>query len=95
MTLVIQLPDSKEAALKAKAEALGVSAEQYAEQVLDRDLGGSEQPVSAMFQEIWNGMPDEVRAKLPRDGATQIDHYVYGIRTGWRYTGNGPIKATA
>lgn len=80
MTLVIQLPDSKEAALKAKAEALGVSAEEYAQRVLDRDLAETgQQPVSEMFREIWAGMPDEVRAKLPRDGATQIDHYVYGV----------------
>ncbi len=31
MTLILELPDNKEAALKAKAEAQGVSAEQYAE----------------------------------------------------------------
>lgn len=80
MTLVIELPDNHEAVLKAKAEALGVSAEQYARQVLDRDLvEGTQQSVSAMFREIWSGMPDEVRAKLPRDGAEQIDHYVYGV----------------
>jgi hypothetical protein len=80
MTLTIELSDSSRAALKARAEALGVSAEQYVQQVLDRDLGDTgQQPVSAMFQEIWSGMPDEVRAKLPRDGATQIDHYVYGV----------------
>jgi hypothetical protein len=80
MTLVIQLPDNKEAALKAKAEALGVSAEQYAQQVLDRDLGDAgQQPVSATFREIFSGMPDDVRAKLPRDGASQVDHYVYGV----------------
>jgi len=24
-------------------------------------------------------MPDEVRSKLPRDGASEIDHYVYGL----------------
>ena len=80
MTLVIELHENREAALKAKAQALGVSAEQYAQQVLDRDLGeGSQQSVSTMFQEIWSVMPDDVRAKLPRDGAEQIDHYVYGV----------------
>jgi len=80
MTLVIELQETQEAALKAKAQALGVSAEQYAQQVMDRALGeGSPQPLSAMFREIWSGMPDDVRAKLPRDGATQIDHYVYGV----------------
>jgi len=80
MTLVIELQENQEAALKAKAQALGVSAEQYAQQVMDRALGeGSPQPLSEMFREIWSGMPDDVRAKLPRDGAVQIDHYVYGV----------------
>jgi predicted ribonuclease YlaK len=77
MTLVIELPDNKEAALRAKAEALGVSAEQYAQQLLDRDLG--EPSVAALFGEIWSGMPEEVRSKLPADGAEQIDHCVYGV----------------
>ncbi len=80
MTLVIELPESKEAALKAKAQALGVSAEQYAQQVLARDLGeAGQQPISAMFREIWSDMPDDVRARRSRDAADQIDHYVYGV----------------
>lgn len=43
MTLILELPESKEAALKAKAQAQGVSAEQYVRRMLDRDL---EQQVS-------------------------------------------------
>jgi hypothetical protein len=31
------------------------------------------------MREIQGGMPDDVRAKLPGDGASQIDHYVYGL----------------
>jgi len=38
MTVVLDLPDHKEAVLKAKAQAQGVSAEEYAEKVLCRDL---------------------------------------------------------
>jgi hypothetical protein len=38
MTLILELPDNKEAALKAKARQQGVSAESYAVQVLNRDL---------------------------------------------------------
>jgi hypothetical protein len=80
MTLILELPDSKEAALQAKARAQGLSPEQYAAQLLERDLNeGGAQTVSAMFREIWRGMPDEVRAKLPADGLSQIDHYVYGV----------------
>lgn len=38
MNLTIKLPDEDVPALKAKATALGISAEQYALQVLERDL---------------------------------------------------------
>jgi plasmid stability protein len=38
MTLTIELPEEQTAALAAKARALGISAEQYARQVLEHDL---------------------------------------------------------
>jgi plasmid stability protein len=38
MTLIINLPDEDVAALQAKATARGISAEQYALQVLEQDL---------------------------------------------------------
>jgi plasmid stability protein len=38
MTLTIDLPDAEVTALAAKARARGVSAEQYARQVLEQDL---------------------------------------------------------
>jgi plasmid stability protein len=38
MTLKINLPDDKTAALTAKARAKGLSAEEYARQVLEQDL---------------------------------------------------------
>ncbi len=38
MTLTIHLPGEQEAALKAKAQAEGISAEQYARQVWSRPL---------------------------------------------------------
>jgi plasmid stability protein len=38
MTLKIDLPDERQAALKAKAQAQGLSAEQFARQVLEHDL---------------------------------------------------------
>ena len=38
MTLMIDLPDAEVTALAAKARARGVSAEQYARQVLENDL---------------------------------------------------------
>ena len=81
MTLNIDLPDEEVQALAAKARAQGVSAEQYVRLVLEDDLkvGRVRPPVSQSIREIWSDMPDDVRAKLPRDGASQVDHYVYGL----------------
>jgi Arc/MetJ-type ribon-helix-helix transcriptional regulator len=36
-------------------------------------------PLSARIREIWADMPDDVRAMLPADGASQHDHYIYGV----------------
>jgi plasmid stability protein len=38
MTLTIELPDEKTAALAAKARARGLSAEEYVRQILEQDL---------------------------------------------------------
>ena len=79
MTLTIELPDEDVTALEAKANAHGVSAEHYAQQVLRRDLEEqTRKPISDRIRELWVDMPAEVRAKLPTDGASQIDHYVHG-----------------
>ena len=42
MNLTIQLPDEEVPALNARANAKGVSAEQYALQVLEQDLAAAE-----------------------------------------------------
>ena len=81
MTLTIELPEEEVTVLAAKAQAQGVSAEQYARLVLERDLrtDAVRQPISQAIREIWSDMPVEVRTKLPRDGASEIDHYIYGL----------------
>jgi predicted hydrolase (HD superfamily) len=86
MTLILELPDNKEAALRAKAQAQGVSAEQYAAQVLSRDLdetvsstGTDEWPIWEIIAKRMKDVPDEVFDQLPKDGASQIDHYIYGL----------------
>lgn len=85
MTLIINLPDEQTAVLTAKAQSQGMSAEEYARQVLEHDLADltsvnkARRPISETIREIWTGMPDDVQAKLPKDGASQVDHYVYGL----------------
>ena len=47
MTLIINLPDAQTLALSAKARAQGLSAEEYARQVLEQDL------VPEWLQKSW------------------------------------------
>ncbi len=35
-------------------------------------------PISEVIQEITKDVPDEVWETLPKDGAAEIDHYLYG-----------------
>ena len=81
MTLTIELPDRQETALKAKAQAQGLSAEEYARQVLAHDLEereSSSEPFWKSFLDRMEAIPDEVFERLPADGASEHDHYLYG-----------------
>jgi hypothetical protein len=81
MTLILELSPDREAALQALAQARGVSAEQYALQLLDRDLKPSDRPrrhISEVICEIMSDVPPEAFEALPRDGASEHDHYLYG-----------------
>lgn len=81
MTLTIELPDEKTAALVAKARARGLSSEQYVRQVLEQDLESAvdQEPVWEVLANSMKDVPREDLALLPRDGAQQIDHYIYGV----------------
>jgi hypothetical protein len=80
MILTIDLPDEQEAVLNARAQAEGVSAEECAGHLLIEALAaGAKSPLAARIRGIWSDMPASVRAKLPTDGASQHDHYIYGV----------------
>jgi plasmid stability protein len=81
MTLTIDLPDEEIEALAAKARAQGISAEEYARHVLEHDLESSPAPrhIWEVIAENMKQVPPEDLALLPRDGASQIDHYIYGV----------------
>jgi hypothetical protein len=92
MILTINLKAEEEELLNSKARAEGVSAEQYAQQLLKGALAVDSAPLLSSQEQaceddcpIWevfgNSMrdvPPEALAALPKDGASQIDHYVYG-----------------
>jgi hypothetical protein len=90
MTVTLNLPPEKEARLIAAAQAKGFSTDALVREALDRVLTEAptplgqpcspiRRPISRAIREIWSDMPVDVRAKLPRDGASQVDHYVYGL----------------
>lgn len=82
MILTIHLSDEQLAALEAKATTLGISAEQYARQVLEQDLQSSRpapRHISDVIIERMRKVPPDVMASMPVDGASQHDHYVYGL----------------
>jgi plasmid stability protein len=81
MTLTIDLPDEQQAALTAKARAHGVSAEEYARQILAHDLETGARPrrhISETIRENMSKVPPEIVARMPKDGASEHDHYIYG-----------------
>ena len=85
MTVTLDLAPDKEATFKA--QALGSTVEQWL-RLAYQEAGSNgsnaasradERPISEVMREFWGDMPADVRAKLPRDGARQFDHYVYGL----------------
>ena len=80
MTLKLELPADKTAALAAKARTRGLSAEQCP-RALEQDLesGSGSQPIWETIAENMKRVPAEDLALLPKNGASQIDHYVYGV----------------
>jgi plasmid stability protein len=81
MTITLDVRPEIEADLTATARAHGLSTEQYAQQVLEKALASetARKPLSARIRRIWSDLPEDVRARLPVDGASQHDHYIYGV----------------
>jgi hypothetical protein len=82
MTLTIDLPEEQIAGLAAKARAQGVTAEQYARLVLEHDLGSVpklHRHISEVIRENMRSVPPEMLAAVPKDAASEHDHYIYGL----------------
>lgn len=75
MTLTIDLPDEQSVALATKARALGLSAEQYVQQVLKNDLAPE------WLQKSWESAR---QAGLDRLSDEEIDAEIAAARKGRR-----------
>jgi hypothetical protein len=84
MTLTLKLSDEQATALKAKAEAEGLSSvEEWIEKQAEPIAPSPpvERPLETAAQIILDSMrdiPPEIMATMPTDGASQHDHYIYG-----------------
>lgn len=83
MTVMLELSPEKEEALNAEAKAQGITADQWLQRLVDERLQTGPRPKDT--RPIWEVILDEIKdvppeafASMPKDGASQIDHYVYG-----------------
>jgi hypothetical protein len=88
MTLKLDLSPEREAALRAQAQARGLSIEQWllqlAEQSVPSPLQSEERrrdarPIWEVIADRMKDVPADDLAALPKDGASQVDHYIYGL----------------
>jgi hypothetical protein len=85
-TVKIDLPDDQAAALSAKAAAQGLSLEEWFRVLAEQsgaaspppEEGPETRPIWEVITDNMKSVPPEDLAALPKDGASQIDHYVYG-----------------
>ena len=88
MAITLPLQPQEEARLAAVAQAKGLSTDALVREALEKILADApEQPAGqeADSRPIWDvildnmkDVPAEEFAKLPKDGASEVDHYLYG-----------------
>jgi hypothetical protein len=75
----IELSDEQAAALKAKAAAAGLTLEDWLQRLAEEDVAARpRQHIADVICENMQNVAPEVMATMPKDGASQHDHYVYG-----------------
>ena len=86
VTVTIQLSDEQAAALQARAAEEGLTvdawlqrlAEQYVQSELPAAKEKSNRPVWEVISTRMQTLSPEVFERLPQDGASEHDHYLYG-----------------
>lgn len=80
MTLTIHLSDNQVAALEAKAAVEGLSVEQWIQKLAqpDQPVARPHQHIADIILENMKDVPPEIMTAMPKDGASQHDHYIYG-----------------
>lgn len=86
--MTIELPDEIAETLRLHAQAQGVSEAGYVRRAVEDALAEDnklfredtqDMPIWEVIQDITKDMPEQVFDRLPKDGASQVDHYIYGL----------------
>ena len=83
--MTIELTDRQAELLQSKAARLGLTVEEFIQQIAEsgetetEGPAQSQEPFWARFARQMSGVPDDVFAQLPEDGASEHDHYLYGL----------------
>ncbi len=78
MTLTIDISPDEEALLSAQAKAEGLSVEQW---VRKQALAPAavQKSLAEKIRAIWSDVPPELWDAMPTGGASEHDHYIYGL----------------
>ena len=81
MTVMIELPDEQAAVLNAKAAAEGLSLAEWIRKLADQSPAATKphRHISEIIRENMSRVPSEIMATMPKDGAREHDHYIYGL----------------
>jgi hypothetical protein len=88
MAITLPLQPQEEARLIAAAQAKGLSTDALVREALDKILAEAPEvppqgaresrPIWEVILDNMKDVPPEEFAKLPKDGASEHDHYLYG-----------------
>ena len=87
MSLTLKLSDEQATALRAKAAAEGLSLDGWIQKLAEPQptKDGTSQHnrprrhISQIIRENMSRVPPEIMATMPKDGASEHDHYIYGL----------------
>jgi hypothetical protein len=75
---VIKLSDEQATALKAKAAAEGLSLKVWLQKIAEQKRPARYRHITNAILKNMQDVPSEITATMPKDGASQHDHYIYG-----------------
>ena len=85
MTVTIDFSAKEQAALEAQAQAEGLTVEDWLKKLARERASLPRKPTPQDDRPIWEvildntkNVPSEAFDTLPTDGASQVDHYLYG-----------------